>query len=70
MSRYIGGDVRVYGSERAEPQQGILMALRDRQLELEQRLYGGKMTLYIPLEKISRVEVLRWPQPETGEAIK
>ncbi|WP_435684695.1 hypothetical protein [Sedimenticola selenatireducens] len=70
LSRYIGGDVRVYGSERDDPQQGILMSLRDRQLELEQRLYGGKMTLYIPLEKISRVEVLRWEQPETGEAVR
>lgn len=70
LGRYIGADVRVYGSERADPQQGILMSLRDRQLELEQRLYGGKMTLYIPLEKISRVEVLRWEQPETGAAVR
>lgn|GEM_PF-2527764 len=70
LTRYIGSDVRVYGSERVDPQQGILMALGDRQLELEQRLYGGKMTLYIPLDKISRAEVLRWEQPEDREVTR
>lgn len=59
LSRHIGSRVRVYGSDRAEPQQGVLAALRNQQLELEQRLYGGKMTLYIPLEKVRRAEVLR-----------
>lgn len=70
LSRYTGSSVRVYGSDRAEPQQGILTALDDRQLELEQRLYGGKMTLYIPLEKISRAEVLRWEQTAVGEVTR
>lgn len=60
LRRHLGRDVRIFGAGRSEAQQGILMALGDQQLELEQRLYGGKMTLYIPLAKIRRVEVLRW----------
>jgi len=68
LGRYAGRHARVYSSDRDEPQRGILMGLRDNQLELEQRLYGGKMTLYIPFAKISRVEVLRWEQTTVGEA--
>ncbi len=64
LHRYIGRDVRIHGAAGTVSQQGILMSLQDRQLELEQRLYGGKMTLYIPLEKIRRAEVLRWEQVE------
>ncbi|WP_428608776.1 hypothetical protein [Sedimenticola sp.] len=59
LTRYVGRDVRLFSSDRTEPQQGILIGLRDQQLELEQRLYGGKMTLYIPLNKIRRAEVFR-----------
>jgi hypothetical protein len=59
LPRYLGREARIFGADRFEPQQGIMMALRDQQLELEQRMHGGKMTLYIPLEKIRRAEVLR-----------
>ncbi|WP_275098153.1 hypothetical protein [Sedimenticola hydrogenitrophicus] len=60
LPRYLGREARIFGADQAEPQQGIMMALRDQQLELEQRMHGGKMTLYIPLGKIRRAEVLRW----------
>jgi hypothetical protein len=59
LPHYLGREARIFGADRAEPQQGIMMALRDQQLELEQRMHGGKMTLYIPLGKIRRAEVLR-----------
>ncbi|WP_260292965.1 hypothetical protein [Sedimenticola hydrogenitrophicus] len=59
LPRYLGREARIFGADRVEPQQGIMMALRDQQLELEQRMHGGKMTLYIPLGKIRRAEVLR-----------
>lgn len=68
LGRYAGRHARVYANDRDEPQRGILMGLSDNQLELEQRLYGGKMTLYIPFAKISRVEVLRWEKTTVGRA--
>ncbi|TVO76739.1 hypothetical protein [Sedimenticola selenatireducens] len=59
LQRYIGRDVRVFAADRDEPQQGVLVAMKNGQLDLEQRLHGGKMTLYIQASKIERVEVLR-----------
>ena len=59
LQRYIGRDVRIHTSDRPGPQKGILVALGNGQLDLEQRLYGGKMTVYIPLREIRRVEVYR-----------
>jgi hypothetical protein len=67
LQRYIGRDVRVFGTDRDEPQQGVLVALKNGQLDLEQRLHGGKMTLYIQASKIGRVEVLRRVQEEVAE---
>ncbi len=59
LSRHQGRDVRVHTSDREEPQIGILAAVGDGQLDLEQRVYGGKMTIYIPLQRVQRVEVFR-----------
>jgi len=59
LRRYIGRDVRIHTSDRPDPQKGILVALGEGQLDLEQRMYGGKMTVYIPLREIRRVEVYR-----------
>lgn len=59
LQRHIGRDVRVFGADRDEPQQGVLVAMKNGQLDLEQRLHGGRMTLYIQTNRIERVEVLR-----------
>jgi len=59
LSRYLGRDVRILLNDRDAPQQGVLIAMKNNQLDVEQRLHGGKMTVYIPVQKIKRVEVLR-----------
>lgn len=59
LPRYLGRDVRIYSFDRKEPQQGVLIAMKNNQLDVEQRLHGGSMTIYIPVSKIKRIEVLR-----------
>ncbi|AKH21207.1 hypothetical protein [Sedimenticola thiotaurini] len=70
LGRYVGSHARLYASDRDEPQRGILMGLNNNRMELEQRLYGGKMTLYVPLGKISRAEVLRWEKSVVDETAR
>ncbi|MCW8890757.1 MAG: hypothetical protein OQL20_08885 [Sedimenticola sp.] len=59
LPRYLGRDVRILLNDRDTPQQGVLIAMKNNQLDVEQRLHGGRMTVYIPVQKIKRVEVLR-----------
>lgn len=66
LRRYLGRNVRIYASDWPDAQQGILIALQNQQLELEQRMYGGKMTLYIPLAKVRRAEVWRREQVDAA----
>jgi hypothetical protein len=64
LKRYIGREVRLYTKDdkiQRQPKQGILIAMNGKLLDVEQRLYGGKMTVHIPLDIIDHVEVLRRP---------
>lgn len=59
LKRYIGRDVKLYTSLLDKPKQGILVSLKDRKVHLEQRIYGGKMTIYVPFDDIKKADVLR-----------
>lgn len=59
LARYQGYDVRIYTRGQAAVKQGILSVVRAQEMEVEQRIHGGKMTMLIPFDKVERAEVYR-----------
>lgn len=59
LKSYIGRNVKLYTSLLEKPKEGILVSLKDRQVHLEQRIYGGKMTTYVAFDDIKKAAVLR-----------
>jgi len=55
---YVGAQVKVYQQD-GMLREGTLVALNKDEAQIEQRLQGGKFSVFIPLENIKRVEVLR-----------
>lgn len=61
LGEHIGRDVRVYTNRTGVVRKGILVSIDGPDLNIEQRLYGGKMSVHVPLRSIERVEVYRLP---------
>lgn len=57
IRRYLGYDVKI--KPRGLPQrEGELMRIEDGIAEVEESLYGGRFTVYVPLRDIESLEVL------------
>lgn len=57
LGRYVGRTVRIM-TARNQEREGILMATDEDRVVLERRMYGGSMSVPVPLREIERVEVL------------
>jgi len=58
LKGYVGSELKIYSTQTEKPRAGVLTSIGDRVATVEQRLFGGKIELHIPLKKIERVEVL------------
>ncbi len=58
LKGYVGSELKIYSNQTEKPREGVLTSIGDRVVTVEQRLFGGKIELHIPLKKIERVEVL------------
>ncbi len=56
LDRYVGRYVRVYTAE-GSAREGVLNAVRDSEVVVEHRMYGGSMAVPVPFGKIERIEV-------------
>ncbi len=56
LDHYVGRYVRVYTAE-GSAREGVLSAVRDSEVVVEHRMYGGSMAVPVPFGKIDRVEV-------------
>ena len=56
LDRYVGRYVRVYTAE-GSAREGVLNAVRDSDVVVERRMYGGSMAVPVPLSSIQRIEV-------------
>jgi len=61
LRRYMDKNVRVYIDQENAVRKGVLMSVEKDQIVIKQRLYGGDMTVQVPLKQISKVEVYRLP---------
>ena len=58
LDRYLGQVVRLHVAGQPA-REGMLVAIADGEAQVEQRAHGGKVTSYVPLEKIQSLEVMR-----------
>ncbi len=56
LDHYVGRYVRVYSAE-GVAREGVLNAVRDSEVVVEHRMYGGSMAVPVPFGKIERIEV-------------
>ncbi len=61
LHNYMGKSVRIYVDQENAMRKGVLVSMEKDQITIKQRLSGGDMTVQVPLEQISRVEVYRRP---------
>ncbi len=61
LRSYMDKNVRVYIDQENAVRKGVLMSVEKDQIVIKQRLYGGDMTVHVPLKQISKVEVYRLP---------
>jgi len=61
LHSYIDKNVRVYVDQEDAVRKGALMSIESGQIIIKQRLYGGDMTVQVPLKDITKVEVYRLP---------
>ncbi len=59
LGRYIGFRVRLHVGDDTPAREGVLAELVNGRASLEQRLQGGRLTLYVPLRTVRRAEVWR-----------
>ncbi len=53
-----GRELKIYTTQTEKPREGVLTAISDRVVTVEQRIFGGKVELHVPIKKIQRVEIL------------
>jgi hypothetical protein len=58
LPQYVGAQVRVSQTDGLE-REGTLVALTKDEAQIEQRLHGGKFSVFVPMNKIRKVQVLR-----------
>ena len=61
LGEHIGRDVRIYTNQTDTVRKGILVSIEGPDVNIEQRLYGGKMSVHVPLRVITKAEVYRYP---------
>jgi hypothetical protein len=66
LKTYLGREARIFVDNRPRPHKGILSAVQQDQISVEQRLLGGKMTVHLPLKEVVRAQVKRYPDAGEG----
>jgi len=61
LHKYIDEDVHVFIDQEGVVRKGKLMSIEKAGLVIKQRLSGGDMTVHVPLNQITKVEVYRLP---------
>ena len=61
LGKYLGRPVQLLISGHDKPQSGILVAVRDSEVDVEKRMRQGRMSVHVPFDDIERIEVLRFP---------
>lgn len=61
LGNYLGHPVQLLVSGREDLRSGVLVAVRDSEVDVEKRMRQGTMNLYVSFEDIERIEVLRFP---------
>ena len=61
LGKYVGRPVRLLISRHDNLQSGVLVAVRDSEMDVERRMRQGSMSLHVSFEDIERIEVLRFP---------
>ncbi len=58
LDQYLGQTVRIRPD--AQPaREGVLVAIVNGEAQIEQRTHGGKVTSYVPLDRIRSLEVMQ-----------
>ncbi len=61
LEKYLGRPVQLLVSGRDKPRSGVLVAVRDSEVDVEKRMRQGTMNLHVSFDDIERVNVLRFP---------
>jgi hypothetical protein len=63
LHRYLGRNVHLSERGRAQPHIGVLVSVQDDEASVEKRVHGGTLTVHVPFQDISQIDVWRYVDP-------
>ncbi len=64
LKNYLNYQVRIFTRNKNKPKRGILASITTNKIDVEQLVFGGKMSSHIYIDTIDRIEILRKERPE------